>query len=69
LGRGRRLLGLLEAARVLKTLQVTLRAGVGALQTVLALPEFVDQGDLAFGGEFLLEEAFLGYFDARQFPL
>jgi hypothetical protein len=64
---GRRLLGLLDwmAARVLQTLQLALGSGVGALQTVLALPEFVDQGDLAFGGEFLLEEALLGNFDAR----
>jgi len=55
---GRRLLGLLDwvAARVLQTLQLTLGSGVGALQTMLAPPEFVDQGDLALRGEFLLEE-------------
>jgi hypothetical protein len=70
LGRGPRLLGLDHAAaRILQTLEITLGSGVGTLQTVLALPEFIDEGDLALRGEFLVEEALLGYFDARQFPL
>jgi len=51
LGQGRRLLfGRVDgvAAGVLQTLLLTLRSGIGALQTVLALLNAVEERDLDF---------------------
>ena len=71
LGRGHRLFGLVDlvSPRVLQTLQLTLRPGIGALQAVLALPKLVDERDLEGGPGFLRQDAFLGDFHARKFPL
>jgi hypothetical protein len=53
----------------LKTLQLTMRSGIGALQAVLRLPEPVEKGELGFGGGGFLEDTCLSYLHARQFPL
>ena len=53
----------------MKTLQFTLRSGIGALQAALRLPQPVEEGKLGFGGEGLLEDTCFAYFYARQFPL
>ena len=65
------LLALVELTRPigLKTLELTLRSGIGAFQTALRLPQPVEEGKLGFGGEGLLEDTGFGHFHARQFPL
>ena len=49
----------------LKTLELTLRSGIGAFQAALRLPKPVEEGKLDFGGEGLLEDTCFGHFHAR----
>ena len=58
-----------RAAGFLEALEVLLRAGVGALQAALGLPEAVEHGELGLGSGFVGEDIDLAYFHAVQFPL
>jgi hypothetical protein len=52
----------------LKSLQVALRSGIGALETALGLPKAVEPGELRFG-VVILEDIYLNDFHSGQFPL
>ena len=53
----------------MEALQLTLRAGVGALQAALRLPEAVEERNLDLGCASLENDAFFGSLDARELPL
>jgi len=50
-------------------LQLTLRLGIGALQTALASPKAIEKRDLNLWAFGLQEDGLLGYFHAGELPL